>query len=193
MNKFMGIVLVAGLAMVAGCEEKKAPAKGAADAVKDAGKSVGDATKGAADAVKEKVADGAAALRDKAVEAMKPQVDAAKAQLDELTKKAEGLTDAVKKTAATPLVEGQVRRFQDLLHLGERQDRGRSVAQGVHRRGGQARRSREVSVTHLSSIDKDPGDGVLVIGLSLLRHTATPRNAGIWGIHPMNPEVRRSG
>lgn len=124
MNKLMGIVLVAGLALVVGCEEKKAPTKTPADAVKGAADGAKDAAKGAVDGakdagkaavdgVKEKAAEGAAALRDKAVEVLKPQVDAAKTKLDELVKKADGL-DAVKKTAATPLVDAAKKAFADL-------------------------------------------------------------------------------
>jgi hypothetical protein len=114
MKKVMGIVVVASLAFAAGCEDKKAPTvKGATDAVKDAGKAAGDAAKGAADTVKEKAAEGVAALRDKAVETFKPQIDAAKAKLDELAGKIGGL-DAVKKAAATPLLETAKSAFSDL-------------------------------------------------------------------------------
>jgi hypothetical protein len=120
MKKVMGIVLVAGLAFAAGCEDKKAPVKAVTDAAKDAGKAAGDATKaagdaakGAVDTVKDKAAEGVAALRDKAVEAFKPQIDAAKAKLDELTAKVGGL-DAVKKAAASPLLDTAKTAFSDL-------------------------------------------------------------------------------
>jgi polyhydroxyalkanoate synthesis regulator phasin len=128
MKKLMGIVVVAGLAMMAGCEDKKAPAKGAVGATKDATKGAMDATKdaakgavdatkdaakGAADAVKEKAADGMAAMRDKAVEMFKPQIETAKGKLDELVKKVEGL-DVAKKAMATPLVETAKTAFADL-------------------------------------------------------------------------------
>jgi hypothetical protein len=109
MKKVMGIVLVAGLAFAAGCEDKKAPAK----AVTDAAKGAGDAAKGAVDAVKDKAAEGVAALRDKAVEAFKPQIDAAKTKLDELAAKVGGL-DAVKKAAASPLLDSAKTAFSDL-------------------------------------------------------------------------------
>jgi hypothetical protein len=134
MNKLMGIVLVAGLAMVAGCEDKKSPVKGATDAVNSAATATKDAAKGVVDTTKEKAAEGMTAMRDKAVEMFKPQIEAAKVKLDELTKKVGGL-DAAKKALASPLLDTATKAFADLTGkfeaLKASTDGGASATTGV--------------------------------------------------------------
>lgn len=126
MKKLIGIVALATVAGLVGCDEKKPSApkagdtKGAADAgkgmmdkAKEAGKDAVDKGKEMAKDAADKAKEGLAAMRDKAVDALKPQYEAAKGKLDELAKKVDGL-DAIKKAAASPLLDTAKKAFTDL-------------------------------------------------------------------------------
>lgn len=113
MKKLIGIVALAAVAGLVGCDEKKPSTPGDAKGTTDAGKGMMDKAKEAGKDMADKAKEGLAAMRDKAVEALKPQYEAAKGKLDELAKKVDSL-DSIKKATAGPLLDSAKKAFADL-------------------------------------------------------------------------------